>query len=83
MSIWYILLVTVTVNNNDVQVFAETRYPNTPEYNNEKTCNEVGQALVDQRQLEIGTKSGTTYFICQSVTVDKIKSALTKSGSNG
>lgn len=78
--IWFIVLNTLM---NDGTLYTEVQFPNTPEYNNEKTCNEVGQALVDQRQLEIGTKSGTTYFICQSVTVDKIKSALTKSGSNG
>ena len=78
--IWFIVLNTLMT---DGTLYTEVQFPNTPEYNNEKTCNEVGQALVDQRQLEIGTKSGTTYFICQSVTVDKIKSALTKSGSNG
>ena len=78
--IWFIVLNTLMT---DGTLYTEVQFPNTPEYNNEKTCNEVGQALVDQRQLEIGTKSGTTYFICQSVTVDKIKSALGQSGSNG
>lgn len=78
--IWFIVLNTLM---NDGTLYTEVQFPNTPEYNNEKTCNEVGQLLVDKKQLEIGTNAGTTYFICQSISAEKIRAATGKSGSNG
>ena len=77
--IWFIVLNTLM---NDGSLYTEVQFPRNPQFNNEQSCNEAGQALVDQRQLEIGTKSGVTYFTCQAVTNDQIKAATGKSGSN-
>jgi hypothetical protein len=71
---FWIIVLNIVMNNGDV--YTEIQYPKTPEYNNEKTCNEVGQVLVDQRQIEIGTNSGKAYFTCKSITVKEIDAAL-------
>ena len=76
--IWFIVLTTI-MNNGDV--YAEVQFPNSSEYNNEKSCNESGNAIINQKQLEIGTKSGTVYFICQSASSDGLLNLLGKSGS--
>lgn len=78
MSIWYILLVTVSVVDGDVKVFAETRYPNTPEYNNEKTCDEVGKYLMEQEQIRIGTDGGIVYYDCKVISSEEQRKATTK-----
>ena len=78
MSIWYILLVTVLA---DGKVTADVRYPNTPEYNNEQTCNEVGDYLMREEQMKIGTQSGMVYFICKEITPVEQKKAT--KGGNG
>ena len=78
MSIWYIILFTVLA---DGKATVDTRYPNTPEYNNEKTCNDVGNYLMEQEQAKIGTNAGIVYFICKEITDAEIKSATSKSGS--
>lgn len=67
--IWFIVL-NIVMNNGDV--YSDIHYPNSPEYNNEKSCNESGQALVDQKQIEIGTSNGKAYFICIPVEKDKL-----------
>jgi len=78
MSIWYIILFTVLA---DGKATVDTRYPNTPEYNNEKNCNEAGNYLMEQEQSKIGTNSGTVYYICKEITDAEIKSATGKTGS--
>ena len=77
--IWFIVLNTLL---SDGTLYTEVQFPMKPEFNNEKSCNEVGQILVDKKQLEIGTNAGTAYFICQQVTIEQIGKAIGKSGSN-
>jgi len=77
--IWFIVL-NIVMNNGDV--YTDVHFPNKPEFNNEQSCNEAGQALVDQKQVEIGTNSGKTYFICRAISADEIRAATGKSGSN-
>jgi len=79
MSIWYIILVTVMADGNAT---VDTRYPNTPEYNNEATCNEVGDQLMRAEQMKIGTNAGTVYFICKAISSQEIGKATGKTGSN-
>lgn len=76
--IWFIVLTTIMSNGD---VYAEVQFPLDPKYNNEKSCNESGNAIINQKQLEIGTKAGTVYFICQSVTSDTLLNVLGKTGS--
>ncbi len=78
--IWFIVLNIVL---SDGTLYTELQFPNSPQYNNEKTCNEVGQTLANQRQLEIGTNAGRSYFICKSITPEQIKAATgEKQGNN-
>lgn len=77
--IWFIVL-NVVMNNGDV--YTDIHYPNKPEYNNDQSCNEVGRELVDQKQIEIGTNSGRTYYVCHVITPSEIRAATGKSGSN-
>ena len=77
--IWFIVLNTLM---NDGTLYTEVQYPLSPQCNNEQSCNEAGQSLVDQRQLEIGTKSGRTYYICQVISSDQIKAATGTPGTN-
>lgn len=71
--IWFIVL-NVVMNNGDV--YSEIQFPNSAEYNNEKSCNEAGQLLVDQKQIEVGTANGKTYFICIPVDKSKLDQAV-------
>jgi len=77
--IWFIVLTTIMSNGD---VYTEIRPATSPEYNNEKTCMEVGQVFVDQKQIEIGTNSGKVYFVCHSMSVEQINKAAGKAGSN-
>ena len=76
--VWFIVL---NILMNDGTLYTDIHYPNNPKYNNEKYCNEAGQALVDQKQIEIGTNSGKTYFICLPLSIEEIKKAV-ETGSN-
>jgi hypothetical protein len=77
--VWMVIL---NILMNDGSLYTDVHFPNDPQYNNEKDCNEAGQALVDQKQLEIGTNAGKTYFICKPITADDIKAATQKPGQN-
>lgn len=77
--IWFIVL---NILMNDGTLYTEIKFPNDPKYNNEIDCNQAGQAIVDQKQLEIGTNAGRTYFICKFITPENIRDATGKSGSN-
>ncbi len=77
--IWFIVLNTLM---NDGTLYTEVQFPLNPQFNNEKSCEEAGQSLVDQRQVEIGTNTGVTFYTCQTVSSDQIKAATGKSGSN-
>lgn len=77
MSIWYIILVVVMANG---EATVDTRYPNTSQYNNEKDCNEVGELLMNEEQMKIGTAQGTVYFICKEISAQEQKAA-TSNGS--
>jgi hypothetical protein len=68
--IWFIIL---TVLMSDGTMYTDIHVANNPEYNNEKSCNEAGQIMVDQKQLEIGTNTGTAYFICKAITEEEFK----------
>ena len=73
--IWFIVLTTI-MNNGDV--YAEVQFPLDPKYNNEQSCNEAGQLLVDQKQMEIGTNAGKTYVICKAISPEEIKACILK-----
>lgn len=77
--IWFIVL-NVVMNNGEV--YTDVHYPNSPQYNNEQSCNEAGRQLVDAKQIEVGTNSGRTYYICMAITPEQIRDATGKSGSN-
>ena len=77
MSIWYIILVTVLANGDAT---VDTRYPNSPEYNDQKQCNEVGEYLMREEQMKIGTNAGTVYFICKEITAED-QAKATRKGS--
>jgi hypothetical protein len=77
--IWFIVL-NVVMNNGDV--YTDVHYPNSPLYNNEQECNVAGRELVDQKQIEVGTNSGRTYYTCMVITPEQIRTATGKSGSN-
>jgi hypothetical protein len=77
--VWFIVL---NILMNDGTLYTDIHYPNSPQYNNERECNVAGQILVDEKQIEIGTNSGTTYFICMSISPEQIRKATGKSGSN-
>lgn len=77
--IWFIILTTVMSNGD---VYTEVQFPQKPEYNNEQQCNQSGDAIVNQKQLELGTNSGKVYYVCQSASFDEIGKAL-KPGTNG
>lgn len=75
--IWFIILTYVMANGD---VYTEM-YPATkPEYNNKEVCIEVGQVLVDQKQIEIGTNSGKVYFICHSIDQKELDKVSGKTG---
>lgn len=73
--IWLVILTTVML---DGSVYTEVRVPNSPKFNDEASCNVAGQAIVDQKQLEIGTKTGTVYFVCSPITKEQIDKATNK-----
>lgn len=75
MTIWFVILFTVLV---DGKATVDVRYPNTPKYNDEKSCNMAGNSIMEEEQSKIGTNSGTVYYICKSITEDQIKAATTK-----
>lgn len=77
--IWFIVLNIVM---NDGTLYTDVHYPNSPQYNNEKSCDEAGRELVDQKQIEIGTNAGRTYYICLNITPEQIHDATGKSDSN-
>lgn len=77
--IWYIILVAVLA---DGSATVDVRYPNSPKFNNQQTCNEVGNTLMEQEQMKIGTNAGTVYFICKTISSEEIRNASGKSGSN-
>lgn len=77
--IWFVIL---TVLMSDGTMYSDIHVPNSPEYNNEKSCNEAGQAMVDQKQLEIGTNTGTAYFICKAITKEEYNKATSGPKTN-
>jgi hypothetical protein len=77
--IWFIVLNTLM---SDGTLYTEVRFPDSPQYNNEKSCNDAGKIMVDEEQIKIGTNAGTTYYICLMMTPDNIKNATGKFGSN-
>ena len=76
--IWFIVLTTIMSNGD---VYAEVQFPLDPQYNNEQSCNESGIAVVNQKQLELGTNSGKVFYICQSADSDSLLKVLGKSGT--
>ncbi len=76
--IWYVILFTVLA---DGKATVDVRYPNTPEYNNEKACNEAGNFIMNEEQMKIGTNAGIVYYICKTISPDEIRKATSKTGS--
>lgn len=70
--IWFIVM---SVLMNDGTMYTDLHLSNDPQYNNEKSCNEAGQILTDQKQLEIGTNAGRVYFICKYITKEEFDKA--------
>jgi len=77
--IWFVVL---NILMNDGTLYTNIHYPNDPKYNNEQDCKQAGQELADQKQLEIGTQAGKTYFMCGAITAEEIKKALKPSGTD-
>ena len=77
--IWFIVLNIVM---NDGTLYTDVHFPNNPQYNTEKACNEAGQALADAEQVKIGTNAGTTYFICKAITPEEILKAIGENGTS-
>ena len=77
MSIWYIILVTIMANGDAT---VDTRYPLDPKFNNERDCNEVGDTIMREEQMKVGTSQGTVYFICKVITAEDQRKA-TSSGN--
>lgn len=71
--IWFIVL-NVVMSNGDV--YSDLHFPNSPQYNNEKDCNESGQVLVDKKQVEVGTSNGKAYFICIPLDFKELGKAI-------
>lgn len=77
--IWFIVLTTIMSNGD---VYTEVRPAASPEFNTKEQCLAVGQVVVDQKQIEIGTNSGTVYYVCHSITADEFLKAVGKSGGS-
>lgn len=80
MSIWFLVLFTVM---KDGSATAETRYPNTPEYNSQQACNEAGDAIMRDEQMKLGSNNGVVYFVCKEITEQDIRNALGAKKGNG
>ena len=68
-SIWLLVLVIV-LNNGEVQT--SVRFSTVPEYNNEQSCNEAGQAMADKEQSIIGIEKGKVYWQCNNASLDEM-----------
>lgn len=75
--IWFIVL-SVVMNNGEV--YTQVHFPNSPEYNNEQTCNEAASAKADKLMSEIGTSNGKVYYVCENLSEDEFKKATQKPG---
>ena len=69
-AIW-IIIIMVAHGNGQVDVF--TQYPLESQYNNEKSCNDVGQQVADNEQLKFGLNNAKVYWKCDSIPVEAIK----------
>lgn len=75
--IWFIMLMVV---HSDGQVEATTQYALDPQYNNEESCNKVGQQVADQAQLKVGLDNGKVYWKCESIPLDAVKKLFPNEG---
>jgi hypothetical protein len=69
-ALWIIMLM---IAHNNGQVEASIQYALDPQYNNEKSCNEVGQQVADQAQLKVGLDNAKVYWKCDVVPLESIK----------
>ena len=69
------ILVVASVNMNGT-VNLMTQYPLAPEFNNKYSCEQNGQKIADQAQLELGTKNSKVFWICKSVSYEAIAKTL-------
>lgn len=76
-AIWFIIIMVAHSNG---QVEAVTQYALNPQYNNEKSCNEVGQQLADNQQLKVGSDNAKVYWKCDSIPVEAIRKLLPGQG---
>lgn len=72
--VWFIIMMSV---NSDGSVSATLQYPLQPQFNNEKSCLESGQALADEEQLKIGSNNGKIFWRCEGVNFDAIQKLVT------
>jgi hypothetical protein len=75
MSLWTLIIVIVMKTG---EVFAVAQVSNTPEYNNQASCEAAGTLKVDQEQIKIGSDNGTVFFKCQEITEAQINAATGK-----
>lgn len=69
--VWFIVL---NVLFNDGTLLTEVRVPKSPSYNNEKSCNLIGQLLADEQQAQI-KNSGTVFYTCKAMSPSDIEGA--------
>ena len=72
-TIWVLILV---VFGSDGKVYTQLSFPQKPEYNTEKICNENGQIIANKTQMEIGTTNGKVYFYCEGVPRGEVTKSL-------
>jgi hypothetical protein len=72
-TIWVLILVIL---NADGKVYTQLSFPQKPEYNTEKSCNENGQLIANKAQMEIGTTNGKVFFYCDGVPRSEITKSL-------
>lgn len=70
LKVWFVILASL---NADGTLNADLKYPLDPKFNNEKSCQESGQALADQLQLELGTTNSKVFFLCTSIPMDELQ----------
>lgn len=72
-TIWVLILVVVS---SDGKLFTELSFPQKPEYNTEKVCNESGLVIANETQTKIGTTNGKVYFYCEGVPRSEVTKSL-------
>lgn len=73
MVVWVLVLAFVATDASDARFVLSTS--KLPQYNTEKSCNEVGQAMANDLQKKAADRA-KVFWYCQGVPYDEIKMAL-------